>query len=102
MRDHPAETILDDRERRQYLEAVRSHIDALDQEILEKLALRAALAREAAEMKEGLGLPKVDSTREQELATAWSEAAREYGLAQGPTMGVLGSILLLTRGELVG
>ena len=86
-------------EARRPLEDIRIHVDAIDEQLLDLLALRRALAAEAWGVKQGLGLPRVDPDRERALTERWARMAGERALPEGPVLEILGRLLEITRGE---
>jgi chorismate mutase/prephenate dehydrogenase len=59
---------------------VRAELDAVDEAILELLAQRAVLVEEAWAIKDQLGLPHYDKTREAALRQRWIEKGQVLGL----------------------
>jgi len=62
------------------LGVIRKRIDVVDEAILELVARRLALARDAGVAKRRLGLDVVDPAREAEVRDRWEEHGAALGL----------------------
>ena len=81
------------------LAAIRARIDALDAELIELLALRAAAAREAMDLKATAGQPAFDAAREAEMIAALRVRARAFQLDEDCVEKVFRGVLELSRYE---
>lgn len=62
------------------VEGLRTEIDRLNADIIEKLAERVEVARQIGEVKHRYGLPIVDRRRESKVYERIRESARKRGL----------------------
>jgi chorismate mutase/prephenate dehydrogenase len=62
------------------LESLREEIARADDELVELLARRLALAREIGEIKSRLGIPVLDPAREAEVVRRAAAGARDHGV----------------------
>ncbi len=79
------------------LEALRHEIEALDEQLVSLLARRLALVEEVGEVKQQLGLPTLDPTREAEVVRRGAELARARGLDPELARDVLWRIMAHAR-----
>lgn len=63
------------------LDSVRKKIDLIDEKILQILAERLCLAKEAKRLKTELGLPIEDKKREQEVLNMRVQIGKKLGLS---------------------
>ncbi len=79
------------------LESLRREIASLDEELVSLLARRLALVEEVGEVKQQLGLPTLDPTREAEVVRRGAELARARGLDPELARDVLWRIMAHAR-----
>lgn len=79
------------------LEALRREIATLDEQLVSLLARRLALVEEVGEVKQQLGLPTLDPTREAEVVRRGAELARARGLDPELARDVLWRIMAHAR-----
>lgn len=81
------------------LAALRARIDALDAELIELLALRAAAAKEAMDLKASAAQPAFDAAREAEMVATLRLRARALQLDEDRVEKVFRAVLELSRGD---
>ncbi len=79
------------------LDSLRREIASLDEELVSLLARRLALVEEVGEVKQRLGLPTLDPTREAEVVRRGAELARARGLDPELARDVLWRIMAHAR-----
>ena len=79
------------------LAETREHIDAVDRELLDLIARRAALARRVGQIKGEKSLPVRDPTRERQLLAARRAWAEALGLDPDGVAGLFERLLTLSR-----
>ena len=79
------------------LEEIRGRIDELDTSLVDLMAARVALAREAAAMKTNLGMPRDDLAREAAIIRRASALAREKGMEPEAARDVFWRLVTLCR-----
>ena len=84
-------------EGRDRLSELRDRIIALDREIVRVIGERRDLVLEVGRIKEGLGLPVVDPTREAEVVRRAAVIARELGVDEELTRDVIWRIMASAR-----
>jgi chorismate mutase len=82
---------------RRTLEQVRAELDRTDRALVELLAARASLVREAFEIKQASGAGLRDAAREKEIADAVVLLGRTHGLPESDLREVFAAILRFTR-----
>ena len=79
------------------LAVLRARIDALDAELVELLARRAATAGEAMDLKATMGQPAFDAAREAEMTATLRQKARALQLDEDRVEKVFRAVLELSR-----
>ena len=79
------------------LDRLRERIEALDRELVNRLAERVALAREIGALKRAVGLPTLDPSREAAVVRRACAMAREADLDAEAVRTVYWQIIGLTR-----
>jgi chorismate mutase len=67
----------------QTLSQLRTQINQVDSDIIEKLAIRQRLSREIGEIKLSQGMEIIDPLREKELYALYEKLSCEYKLESG-------------------
>jgi chorismate mutase len=80
------------------LASCRRQIEAIDRQMIELLAQRAALSREIGATKKVAGLPTLDPAREAEVIRRAAELARDAGLNDEKVRDIFWHIIGLSRG----
>ncbi len=75
------------------LAALRARLDALDEEVMSRVAARMALVEEIAALKAQAGRPVFDRRREQEVLARARASARRFGLPEPVGEAVMGALL---------
>lgn len=79
------------------LEELRAAIDAVDRAIVDAFALRVRTACRIGEVKEGLGQPVLDPSREVAVVRRAAERAREAGLDDEAVREIFWKLVGLSR-----
>lgn len=79
------------------VQALRSAIEQVDDQIVAALARRVALARAMADAKQQVGQSILDPAREVAVVTRAARAARQLGLPDRDVRGLYWSILAMSR-----
>jgi chorismate mutase len=79
------------------LDALRLEIDRIDARIVDDLAARAALVREAFERKREDGMRLTDPAREEAILATSAALAQQRGLSASAVRAVFTAILRATR-----
>ncbi|NJD18998.1 MAG: chorismate mutase [Gemmatimonadetes bacterium] len=84
-------------ERTAELERLRREIDAVDRSIVASFTRRVAIARRIGELKEEVGQPVLDPSREAAVVRRAAERAREAGLDEEAVREVFWRLVGLAR-----
>lgn len=84
-------------ERAAELERLRREIDDVDRSIVEAFTRRVAIARRIGELKEELGQPVLDPSREAAVVRRAAERARDAGLDEEAVREVFWRLVGLSR-----
>ena len=80
------------------LEALRGKIDAVDAGLVDLMASRVALAREALALKSAMGMASEDPAREAAVVRRASALARDRGMEPEIARDVFWRLMALSRG----
>jgi chorismate mutase len=82
---------------RETLAALRAEIERMDRALVDLVAARVRVAREAGEVKRGAGLPVLDPAREAAVVRRAGTMARDAGLDAEDVRGVFWQVIELSR-----